>query len=62
MQQLTEILRRLHDAKVEFSLIGGLASRHYGVTLVTEAVDICARFSPDNLRRIQNAFKDFQRA
>jgi len=59
MEHLTEILRRLHDAHVEFSLIGGLASRHYGVTLVTEDVDICARFTPENLRRIENAFKDF---
>jgi hypothetical protein len=59
MEQLTEILRRLHDAKVEFSLIGGLASRHYGVTLVTEDVDICARFTPENLRRVEIALKDF---
>jgi hypothetical protein len=59
MELLTEILKRLHDAKVEFSLISGLASRHYGVTLVTEDVDICARFTPENLRRIESAFKDF---
>jgi hypothetical protein len=59
MEKLTEILRRLHDAKVEFSLIGGFASRHYGVTLVTEDVDICARFGPENLRRIEAAFKEF---
>jgi hypothetical protein len=59
MDQLTEILRRLHDAKVEFSLIGGYASRHHGVTLVTEDVDVCARFSPENLRRIETAVKDF---
>ena len=59
MEHLTEILRRLHDAKVEFSLIGGFASRHYGVSLVTEDVDICARFTPENLRRIESAFKDF---
>jgi hypothetical protein len=59
MESLTEILRRLHEAKVEFSLIGGLASSHYGVTLVTEDVDICARFTPENLRRIESAFKDF---
>lgn len=59
MEQLTEILKRLIAAKVEFSLIGGLASRHYGVSLVTEDVDICARFTPENLRRIESAFKDF---
>jgi hypothetical protein len=59
MENLTEILRRLHDGKVEFSLIGGFASRHYGVSLVTDDVDICARFTPENLRRIEVVFKDF---
>lgn len=59
MEQLTEILKRLIDAKVEFSLIGGLASRYYGVSLVTEDVDVCARFTPENLRRIESAVKDF---
>jgi hypothetical protein len=55
MDQLTEILHRLHDAHVEFSLIGGYASRYHGVTLVTEDIDICARFSSENLRRIESA-------
>lgn len=59
MEQLTEILKRLIAARVEFSLIGGLASRHYGVSLVTEDVDVCARFTAENLRRIESAFKDF---
>lgn len=58
MERLTEILRRLYDAKVEFSLIGGLASRHYGVTLVIEDVDVCARFTTENLRR-KSAVRDF---
>ncbi len=58
MESLTEILKRLHDGKIEFSLIGGFASRHYGVTLVTEDVDVCARFTPENLRRLESAFKD----
>ena len=59
MENPTEILKRLHGAKVEFSLIGGLASRHHGSTLVTEDVDVCARFTPENLRRIESAFKEF---
>jgi hypothetical protein len=59
MEHLTEILKRLHDGKVEFSLIGGFASRHYGLTLVTEDVDVCARFTPENLRRLESAFKEF---
>jgi hypothetical protein len=61
MEQLTEILKRLVTSRVEFSLIGGLASRHYGVSLVTEDVDDCARFSPENLQRIDNAVKDLPR-
>lgn len=59
MELLTEILKRLISAKVEFSLIGGQASRHYGVSLVTEDVDVCVRITPENLRRIESAFKDF---
>ncbi len=59
MEHLVEILKRLHDSKVEFSLIGGMASRHYGVTLVTEDLDICCRFTSENLFRIQQALKDF---
>jgi hypothetical protein len=58
MDQLTEILRRLHNGGVEFSLIGGFASRHHGVTLVTEDVEVCARFTPENLRRIESSFRD----
>jgi hypothetical protein len=59
MEQLTDILRRLIESNVEFSLIGGQAARHYGVSLVTEDVDICARFTPENLRRVEAAVKAF---
>ena len=59
MELLTEIFKRLLAAKVEFSLIDGLASRHYGVSLVTEDVNICTRFMPENLRRIESAFKEY---
>jgi hypothetical protein len=59
MEQPIEILRRLIEAKVEFSLTGGFASLHHGDTLVTQKVEVCARFTPENLRRIESAFKDF---
>src|SRR5580658_8681637 len=59
MEQPIEILWRLIEAKVEFSLFGGFASLHHGDTLVTQKVEICARFTPENLRRIESAFKDF---
>ena len=40
---------------MEFVLIGGFAAVAHGATLVTRDVDICCRFSEDNLRRIQKA-------
>ena len=39
MEQLTEILKRLNDAHVEFVLVGGLAGVFHGVPLVTRDVD-----------------------
>ena len=58
MEFLTEISKRLHDGKVVFSLIGGFTASHYGFTHITENVGVCARFTPENLRRIDSAFKD----
>ncbi|MBA4147791.1 MAG: hypothetical protein H0X66_06715 [Verrucomicrobia bacterium] len=58
MQNLSELLRRLILAEVEFVLVGGFAAVSHGVTLVTRDVDICCRFSEANLMRIQEAFKD----
>jgi hypothetical protein len=59
MENLTEILRRFIEGKVAFSLIGGFASQVYGDTLFTQNLEVCARFTPENLRRIESAFKDF---
>jgi hypothetical protein len=58
MQNLSELTRRLIAIEVEFVLVGGFAAVAHGVTLVTRDVDICCRFSEDNLMRIQKAFAD----
>lgn len=58
MQNLSELTRRLIEAEVEFVLVGGFAAVAHGVTLVTRDVDICCRFSEENLMRIQKAFAD----
>lgn len=55
MNNLNNILQRLHDGKVEFVLVGGLAAVTHGVTLVTRDVHICCRFSEENLMKIQAA-------
>jgi hypothetical protein len=58
MQNLSELTRRLIESRVEFVLVGGFAAAAHGVMLVTSDVDICCRFSEDNLMRIQKAFAD----
>jgi len=50
-----EILKRLTKADVSFVVIGGFAATVYGCTLVTQDIDICCKFSPENMLRLQKA-------
>jgi hypothetical protein len=50
-----EILRRLSQADVSFVVIGGFAATVYGCTLVTQDIDVCCEFTPQNLLRLQNS-------
>ena len=52
------LLLRLKDQQVEFVIIGGVCGVLHGVSLVTFDLDICCRFSGENLRRIEAAVKD----
>jgi predicted nucleotidyltransferase len=52
------LLSRLKEQQVEFVIIGGVCGVLHGVSLVTLDLDICCRFSRDNLRRIEAAVKD----
>jgi hypothetical protein len=47
------LLVTLAQGGVECVLIGGYAAVVHGVTLVTQDVDICCRFSKENLFRLQ---------
>lgn len=58
MQNLAELTRRLIVAEVEFVLVGGFAAIAHGVLRATRDVDICCRFSQENLMRIQRAVAD----
>lgn len=58
MQNLAELTRRLIAAEVEFVLVGGFAAIAHGVIRSTLDVDICCRFSEENLMRIQRAVAD----
>ena len=57
-QDFFNLLNRLHDAKVEFVIVGGFAGVVHGCSLVTQDIDICCDFSPANLFRLQKAVAD----
>ena len=52
------LLSRLRDHQVELVIIGGFCGIIHGVSLVTKDLDICCRFTQDNLYRIEAAVKD----
>jgi hypothetical protein len=52
------LLRGLTEQNVEFVVIGGVCGVLHGVALVTLDLDICCRFSRENLRRIETAVRD----
>lgn len=55
MQHLNQLLARLIQGDVEFVLVGGLAAAIHGSPLTTRDVDVCCRFSEDNLMKLHKA-------
>ena len=55
---LLDILKRLTENHVSFVVIGGFAATVYGCSIMTEDMDICCDFSPENLLRLQKALAD----
>ena len=53
------MLARLQAAGIDFVLVGGYAAVAHGVSLVTQDIDICCRFSPANLYRLQETLENF---
>jgi len=52
MAELTTLLERLHDAGVEFVLVGGLAAVSQGAPVTTFDVDIVHRIDGENVSRL----------
>lgn len=48
----------MRENGVEFVVIGGLCSVYYGVPIATFDLDICCRFTEQNLRCIETAVRD----
>jgi hypothetical protein len=50
-----DLLMRLIETKVDFVLVGGFAGVVHGCSCVTQDIDICCDFSPENLLALQKA-------
>ena len=55
MPDFESLLNRLIQSKVEFVIVGGFAAVAHGVSLPTQDIDVCCRFTPENLLRLQEA-------
>jgi len=55
---LLNLVDRLFDAGVEFVIIGGLAGIIHGSTRTTQDIDICCKFTPENLFKLFTAIKN----
>ena len=58
VNSLAKMLATLANGGVEFVLVGGYAAVAHGATLVTQDVDVCCRFTRENLFRLQTVLAD----
>jgi predicted nucleotidyltransferase len=52
MVSTLDLLKRLNQHGVRYVLVGGMACVVHGSQVVTQDVDICAPFTPENLSRL----------
>jgi hypothetical protein len=57
-QDLENLLNRLVEENVDFVLVGGFAAVAHGGSMLTQDVDVCCRFSGENLSRLHRAIAD----
>ncbi len=55
MLELRSLVDRLLDHNVEFVIVGGYAAVAHGASMLTQDMDVCCRFSPENLLKLQRA-------
>lgn len=55
---LEALLRVLHDAGVEFIVVGGVAAVLHGAPITTQDLDIVHRQTPENIQRLLAVLED----
>jgi hypothetical protein len=59
MINLNKLLQVLLENKVDFVLVGGYAAATYGVTQVTQDIDICASIDKSNLQKLRDGLRPY---
>ncbi len=57
MVRYREILKALADEAIDFVIVGGIAAALHGSPATTLDLDLCLRFSDDNLERLLRALR-----
>ena len=58
MENLSLLLKRLLEHKINFILVGGYAAVLHGASQVTHDIDICAIIDESELNKLKEALKD----
>src|SRR3954468_3533417 len=58
MEKLSFLLQKLVMGGVDFVLVGGYAAVAHGASLMTRDLDVCCRFSFDDLKRLHQALAE----
>ncbi len=57
LDRLLALFRALHDHRVEYVLVGGVAVNLHGLVRATEDVDLFLRPEPENIERVRSALR-----
>jgi hypothetical protein len=58
MGDLGNLLERLGRSELEFVVVGAYAAIIHGASVVTRDIDVCFRFTPENLYQFRNIVAD----
>jgi hypothetical protein len=58
MLPLSQLIKTLIDADIDFVVVGGFAAMLHGSTLMTRDVDVCAVLSNDDVEKLRSALRD----
>jgi len=59
MERFTRLIKILKDASIDFVIVGGFAAVLHGGSQVTQDLDVCIEFNPENIQKLRFCLKDY---